>query len=339
MEASLIHRAIENLYAISGIVGEAQQLEHGEVGADAYDGFLRLLHTTHTVRVPFIVKRQLTTEQVNGLKSLKEKVVIVFDKATDAVKARLRKDNLSYLESSGNAFLNLDGFFLFINTEKGTANTTSKGGKAFSKTGLKIIYTLLSSAYVAETNYRLLAELSGTSIDSVGRVLRELVNDKYLVKTSHRGYKILDQKRLVKDWATLFNKTLRPKLKARSFDFQDSNTELRSLLGRDTGGLIGGELAAECMENKLISQKANIYVAGSFVDFALKNQLKPAINGRITLLEKFWNKSDNYWEVTEFLASPTLVYADLLNDPSPRNIEAANHVLKQNFNEPVQQAR
>jgi hypothetical protein len=339
MESSLIHHAIENLYAASGVVGETQPVDERGGSADAFDGVLRLLHTTHAIEVPFIVKRQLTAAQIEGWKSLNEEVLIVFDKATDADKESLRQNNLSYLESSGNAFLNLDGFFLFINTEKGAPGTTDKGGKAFSKTGLKIIYALLSNGHVTETNYRNLAELSGTSIDSVGRVLRELISDKYLVKVSSRGYKIVDRKRLLNDWATLFNKLLRPKLKARVFDFKDSSTELRSLLGRDTGGLIGGELAAEAMENHLISRRATIYVEGSFVDFALRNDMKPTKNGRITLLEKFWNKSDNYWELTEFMASPTLVYADLLNDPSPRNLEAAHHLLNQNFHEPVQQTR
>ncbi|MBC6993948.1 type IV toxin-antitoxin system AbiEi family antitoxin [Neolewinella lacunae] len=332
MEASFLHRAIDNLYAASGIVGE---IDHG-VSTDAFDGVLRLLHTAHAIKIPFIVKRQLTAAEVDGLKSLNKKVLIVFDKATDAEKERLRKENLSYLESSGNAFLNCDGFFLFIDTEKGAPGASDKAGKAFSKTGLKIIYSLLSNTDVTETNYRNLADLSGTSIDSVGRVLRELVSDKYLVKTGNRGYKIVDQSRLLNDWAILFNKVLRPSLKARAFDFQDSSTELRSLLGQDTGGLIGGELAAESMDNHLISRKATVYVAGSFVDFALKNQLKPTKNGRITLLEKFWNRSDNYWELSEFLASPTLVYADLLNDPSPRNLEAATLLLNRNLHEPVQ---
>lgn len=335
MEANLIHRAIDNLYAASGIVGEVQQVDATDATGTSFDGVLRLLHTSRAVEVPFVVKRQLTKEQVNWLKSLNRKALVVFEKGSDAVKEQLRKDDLSYLETSGNAFLSLDDFFLFINTLKGTVHTTGKGSKAFTKTGLKIIYSLLSNSYAAEMNYRSLAELSGTSIDSVGRVLNELLTDKYLVKTGLRGFKMLDQPRLLKDWASLFNKTLRPKLKAHVFDFQDGSTELRSLLGQNTSGLISGELAAEHMENQLIARKANVYLDGSFVDFALNNKLKPAKNGRITLIEKFWNKSDNYWEITESLASPTLVYADLLDDPSPRNLEAADQVLKRNFNEPV----
>jgi hypothetical protein len=341
MEANLIHRAIDNLYAASGIVGEVQQVDATDVTGTSFDGVLRLLHTSHAVEVPFVVKRQLTTEQVSWLRSLDRKALIVFEKGSDAVKEQLRKDDLSYLETSGNAFLSLDDFFLFINTLKGTVHSAGKGSKAFTKTGLKIIYSLLSNSYAAEMNYRSLAELSGTSIDSVGRVLNELLADRYLVKTGLRGFKILDQPRLLKDWAPLFNKTLRPKLKTRVFDFQDSNLEVRNLLHQDTApfidtnGLLGGELAAELMGKQLIARKATVYVTGSFVDFALNNNLKPAKNGRITLIEKFWNKSDNYFENTESLVSPTLVYADLLNDPSPRNLEAADHILNRNFHESV----
>ena len=333
-EAQLIHRAIENLYATSGIIGDVQ--EETARPATAIDGFLRLMHKAHTVRVPFISKQRLTMDHVAWLKSLPERAVVVFAEASSNVKEQLRENNLSYLEASGNAFLSLDNFFLFIDTAKTARSTTDKSSKAFSKTGLKIVYSILSNTYALETNYRNLAELSGTSIDSVGRVLHELVADKYLVKTGNRGFSITNNQRLLKDWAILFNKTLRPKLKTRVFDFHDGSMELQSLLHQDTGGFIGGELAAESMENQLISRKANVYVEGSFVDFALKNNLKPAKNGRITLVEKFWNKSDNYFEVSESLASPTLVYADLINDPSPRNLEAANEILKRNFHEPVQ---
>lgn len=338
-EAQIIHHAVENLYATSGIIGDVQ--EAIERPATDIDGFLRLMHKAHTVRVPFISKRNLTMDHVAWLKSLPERAVVVFADASSKVKEQLRENNLSYLEASGNAFLSLDNFFLFIDRAKTAKNNTDKSSKAFSKTGLKIVYSILSNTYALETNYRNLAELSGTSIDSIGRVLHELVADKYLVKTGNRGFSIVNRQRLLNDWAALFNKTLRPKLKTRTFDFQDSNLEIRSLLNQDTApyldtnGLIGGELAAELMENQVIARKANVYVEGSFVDFALENNLKPAKNGRVTLTEKFWNKSDNYWENTESLASPTLVYADLLNDPSPRNLEAANHILKRNFHEPV----
>jgi hypothetical protein len=332
-EAQLIHRAVENLYATSGIIGDVQ--EETAPPATAIDGFLRLMHKAHTVRVPFISKRHLTMDHVAWLKSLPERAVVVFAEASNNVKEQLRENNLSYLEVSGNAFLSLDNFFLFIDTAKTARSTADKSSKAFSKTGLKIVYSILSNTNALETNYRNLAELSGTSIDSVGRVLHELVADKYLVKTGNRGFSITNNQRLLKDWAIIFNKTLRPKLKARVFDFHDDSIDIRSLLHQDTGGFIGGELAAESMENQLISRKANVYVEGSFVDFALKNNLKPAKNGRITLVEKFWNKSDNYFEVSESLASPTLVYADLMNDPSPRNLEAANEILKRNFHEPV----
>ena len=335
MEQNLIYRAIENLYTSSGVIGEVQQTESTDRAADGYDGVLRLMHTSHAVEIPFIVKGELGSNQVKRLKSVKSKALIVFEKASDVVKEQLRKCNISYLETSGNAFLSLDTFFLFIDTLKGSKRAESKGGKAFSKTGLKIIYALLSNGHATKASYRNIADIAGASIDSVGRVLRELISDNYLVRAGNSEYNIINRQRLLNDWATMFNKTLRPKLKARVFDFVDGNTELRSLLNQNTGGLISGELAAEAMENHLISRKANVYVEGSFVDFALKNNLQPNKNGRITLIEKFWNTSDNYFEVMVGLASPILVYADLLDDPSPRNIEAAQHILNRTFHESV----
>ena len=335
MEASLVHRAIDNLYAASGVVGEVQKTEYMSRDFNGFDGGLRLLQASHAVELPFLVDRRLAEDHIKQLKSLGEDVLIIFEQGTSELKERLRAEKINYLETSGNAFLSLDTFFLFIDTPRGPKRTENRAGKAFSKTGLKIIYALLSNGHTTKASYRNIADIAGASIDSVGRVLRELISDKYLVRAGNSEYNIVDRQRLLNDWATMFNKTLRPKLKARAFDFVDGNTELRSLLNQNTGGLIGGELAAEAIENHLISRKANVYVEGSFVDFALKNNLQPHKNGRITLIEKFWNTSDNSFEVMQGLTSPILVYADLLHNPSPRNVEAAQHLLNSMIHESV----
>lgn len=335
MEIDIVHRAINNLHSVSGIVGDANQNELFIDKTGDYDGSVRLMYRSHMAELPFVVKRTLTMNHVTWLQSLNEEVMVVFEKTTNQVKEQLRESSINYLEMSGNAFLNLDKFFLYINTNKSSKLSNSKSSKAFSKTGLKVIYSLISNPNAIHFSYRDLAELSGTSIDTVGRVLRELVVDKYLVKFSDREYKIIDLERLAKDWATLFNKTLRPKLKSRSFDLRDENLKLSNLLYKDLGGIVSGELAADSMSNYLIGEKANIYLDGSFVEFALNNNMKPSKNGRITLIEKFWKSSDNYFEVSENLASPMLVYADLLNDPNPRNLETANRIFKKYVHELV----
>ena len=230
---------------------------------------------------------------------------------------------INYIEISGNAFLSKGDVFLFIDTKKKVKLEDIRSSAAFSKTGLKVIYQLLINPDSVNYTYRELGRLAGVSIDSISRVYRELVSDKYLVKVNQRKHKIIDLERLFKDWVPLFNKTLRPKLKQRSFRFSKGEN-IHSLLDLDFDGKIGGELAAEKLSNYNIAESATIYVKGSFVDLAKNLSLRPDINGKIQMIEQFWDDSSS--DSSDIFVGIPLVYADLIATPNPRNFETAKMI-------------
>ena len=327
MEQEILNVAIDNLFISSGIKAEVNltKLFHDDV----HDGCIKFFIDNNFFELPFTLKRKITSAQLPFLKdSASYGGLIIFEYATKTIKGQLRKLGINYLEISGNAYIDHKNAFIFIDANKRVKLNDAESNTAFSKTGLKVIYQLLSNRESINLNYRTLGQLSGVSIDTVSRVYRELVRDKYLIKVSDREYKIFDYDRLFKDWVTLFNKILRPKLKKRSFRFRNEGY-LKDLLNIEINGKLGGELAAEKLSNHLIAEKANIYLSGSFVDLALSLNLIPDKNGPIIMIEQFWNENSEHPNYDTLVSLP-LIYANLVSDPRPRNLETAK-ILYQEY--------
>ncbi len=327
MEQEMLNIAIENLSLASKIKVEVDQKDLNFDYSNG--GHLNFFLDNKSFRLAFTIKRKVSTAQLPFLKDLaNHKGLIIFEYATKTIKEQLRNLRVNYLEISGNAYIVYENTFIFIDTNKRVKLDDSKSNTAFSKTGLKVTYQLLSNRESIHLSYRQLGQLSGVSIDTISRVYKELVRDKYLIKINDRNYKIIDYDRLFMDWVTLYNKILRPKLKKRSFRFRDKRF-LRDLLDHKVKGKISGELAAEKLSDYIIAEKANIYLAGSFVDLALSLNLIPDKDGPITMIEQFWNEPSEKVK-SDTIADLPLIYADLVSDPKPRNLETAKLIYQEN---------
>lgn len=324
MEQEILTSAVDNLSSLIQI-NTTVDLSRNNY-SNFYDGNVVISANNQSYKLPFSIKKKVTLSQLPLIKEefSRQKNLIIFEYATKPVKEQLRNLEINYLEASGNTYLAYNDLFIFIDTNKRVKLNDAESNTAFSKTGLKVIYQLLQNEEAIKLNYRRLGNISTVSIDTVSRVFKELTRDKYLVKINDRKFKIFDYDRLFNDWVTLFNKTLRPKLKKRSFRFR-KNGHIKDLLNHKINGKIGGELAAEKISDYIIAEKVNLYISGSFVDLALSLNLIPDKNGPITIIEQFWNDDDlNSNELVSF----PLIYADLISDPKPRNLETAKILYK-----------
>lgn len=321
MEKEILNTAVENLSTSTNILIKASNKR--DSFDNFYDGELTFYGNNISFNIPFAIKRKVTLAQLPFLQEyLSKKGILIIEHGSKAIKEHLRKLKINYLEMSGNSYISYNKFYVFIDTNKRTKLEETNTSTAFSKAGLKFIYHLLSDHNAINRPYRELGEMSEVSIDTIGRVYKELIRDRYIVRVDNRNYKIIDYRRLFTDWVTLFNKTLRPKLKKRAFRLTEKKS-LKMLLENNIKGKIGGELAAEFLTGYNIAEKANIYLKGSFVDFALEFGMRPDKEGQIMLIEQFWTDSDSSDKIVGF----PLVYADLLSNPNPRNLETAKLIL------------
>lgn len=320
MEKDILYNAIENFSKYAAFNLEVSSLSSYS-NTDRYDGELLLKSKKKIFNFAFLVKVKLTFSKISTIDQLNDgenNIILISDYIPKLLKTHLKRKNISYLDLAGNAFITNDkGVFIYLETNKNLRFTIGKSNRAFSKSGLKVVYQILINDQVINMSYRDIGELSKVSIDTVGKVIKELLRDDYLIRLNKKTLKVKNKERLFQEWVTIFNKLLRPKLKQRNFKLK--NFKINTLLKTSSLDTIGGELAAESLSNYLIAEKAIIYTNEPFVDVALQMQLMPATNGSIILVEKFWNnKLSDTVEV-----HPILIYADLLDNPKPRNLEAA----------------
>lgn len=320
MEKDIIYNAIKNFNLNSNLNLVLNEVVDYSNGTD-YDGILRLNSHLKEFKLAFEVKSKLTFSKLLGIDDyLKNQTILISDYIPKKLKIHLKDKNISYLDAAGNAFIsNNEGLLIYLETNKSSKLTSGQSNRAFSKSGLKVLYQLLNNEEVVNLPYRNIAHVSMVSIDTVGKVFKELLRDKYLVRINNNQYKINNKNRLFEEWVTVFNKILRPKLKQQCFRTRDFN--IKELINIAFPDSIGGELGGEVLSNYLIAEGVIIYTEKSFVETAKKLNLIPDRNGTITIVEKFWNNDIINIQKTE--VSPVLIYADLLNNPVPRNLETA----------------
>ena len=237
---------------------------------------------------------------------------------TTEAKKVLQNEDVPYIDTAGNVYINENDLFIFTETHK--TNRTEleiNANRAFYKTGLKVTYQFLIHPEYLNEPYRFIGEKAMVTIDTVRKVILGLLNEKYIIKADKNTYQFADRKRLFEEWVTAYNKNLRPKLKQRNFRWIDKEYEWRNIKLPEHA-CWGGTAAAEIMTDYIIANKYFIYTDQPYQELIKTLKIVPQPNGNITILEKFW-KDNNH-----DLAHPMLVYADLINDPDPRNLEAAN---------------
>ena len=298
-------------------------LDASKESNQAYNGKLLIKGSLERFDFVFKVIRRLTISKLpNIIEAYNQKynTILVSDYIPKKVKEYLKDENISYLDIAGNAYItNGKNLYIFIENKKPLPSLSKSPTRAFSKSGLKVIFQILIDDSIVNKPYRYIGNLSKVSIDTVGKVFNELLEEKFLIQIKKREFKVQNKERLLQEWIILFNKVLRPRLNQRKFKIKDRN--LAILLNSSLIDSIGGELAAEVLSNYLIAERAIIYTNQSLIETAKLLELLPSENGSVTLIEKFW--TNNLTEHQNVLVNPILVYADLLSDPSPRNLETA----------------
>lgn len=322
MDKDVLHNAINNFQEVTGWFASADE-EYSCINKVEYDGSITLKNSTFCEKFFFQTVKQLTlaraTSKLNG-QDVDCRSILLAGQINKAAKDYLKHNNISYLEATGNAFIsNGRGLYVYIDTQKKSPLFQETKKRAFSKTGLKVVFQILLNSEVLHLPYREIGMLATVSIDTVSKVVKGLIQENYLLEIKDKKYKVKDKERLLQEWVTVFNKTLRPKLKQQRFKIRSGNWQ--TITDNLPAKSIGGELAAEYYSNYLIAESATIYTNQPFIDVAKSASLIPSKKGEILLLEKFWSADSQ--KGTNPYVHPILVYADLLNDPKPRNLETA----------------
>ncbi|AYQ31952.1 type IV toxin-antitoxin system AbiEi family antitoxin [Runella sp. SP2] len=313
MEQEIVYRALEALYQTTGIQAYFQPKK-------TLDGGLEIDFNGQKYRFTVEVKREVRIHQLQQVDEYfhrYDNFLLVAYHLFPKVKEELRNKKIPYIEANGNIFLKKDSLFLFIDTQKTLDVEKGKGNRAFTKTGLKVLFYLLQYKDAIHLPQRELAYLTNVALGNIPQVINGLKETGYLIPLNKKNYVWENRKALLDRWITEYATVLRPKLVKEKYTLRGDWNEL-ALDNHKT--VWGGEPAGDILTNHLRPEKFLIYTTENRMDLIRNYKLMPDKNGEVEVLEMFWKNT------IERTAPKLLVYADLILEGGKRNKETAEKI-------------
>jgi hypothetical protein len=254
----------------------------------------------------------------------KQKPFILFTEYLNSHMAEaLVESDIEFADLAGNMFLKFpEHTLLLIKNEKPKKLMKKKRvGRAFSPSGLKLLYQLLTVPEALMKNYRELQKMSGVSLGSIGWIINDLKDRGFLVELNGER-RFVNKDKIIERWCQAYEEKLKPKLNSQRYSTDIDLMRCAHFLD-GLPAAWSGEMAAYILVKSARPVTARIYHWGNINMLKTKARLKPDPDGNIELLDIFWFETDNNISTVH----PLLVYADLIAEESSRNIETAIELL------------
>ncbi|MGC9342566.1 MAG: type IV toxin-antitoxin system AbiEi family antitoxin [Bacteroidales bacterium] len=247
--------------------------------------------------------------------------------ATEVAK-EFRELGVNYIDAAGNAYINEKEIFIFILGRKINRPEKTNQSRAFQEVGIKLIFNLLRTPENLQLSYRELSELTEISIGSVSNVMNELEDLNYILRTNNNRI-LRNTQQLLNRWIVAYNDVLRPRILKKRFKFSNRenlrNWKQLQLQENEETTLWGGEPAAAILTKQLQPEKISIYTKSNWQNIARNLKLIPTDDWDIEILQMFWKPEIE--NISDQIAPPLLVYADLISTGIDRNLQIAKIIL------------
>lgn len=327
-EKDILDNALHNLKKVIPINWDWNDIDNAK-DVDI-DGELDIL--INNLRVQFIVevKKDVNNHQLFNMLNYKNKFnnfLLIAEKLYPKIKKELRENEINYIEENGNVYINKNNLFLYIDTNKTIKAQKGKGNRAFTKTGLKVIFHFLLDPMLVNKTQREIAEVVNVGLGNIPQIINGLLETNQILKLNKNEYVFNNYEELLNKWITEFDQTLRPTIFKQRFRFQNKNQDWREVQFNKDKTVWGGEPAGDMLTNYLRPEKFTLYTTETTKDLMLNYRLLPDDEGEIWVYDMFWNTNFN-----DKTAPKQLVYADLMITEDKRCRETAKLI----FNEYIQ---
>lgn len=245
------------------------------------------------------------------------RALLIAEYITPSAKEKLKSEKINYIDSFGNAYLELETLKVFV--EKGDAKPIVKGNnEIFTLAGAKLIFELLQNPESINTKtYRELAETSNIALGSVSKIMKGLLNEGYIVQHQKTEAELIRKEELLERWITIINEKVLPTQKTGTFMF--GKTKMSDWKNIQAPLQWAGESGAAMLTNYLNPEKFSLFTDLSPKEIITEAGLLPDANGSILVYKPFWKQDKN----TQNTVPPLLIYAQLMHDGNDRNVETA----------------
>lgn len=319
MRQETIHIALKNLLQTTNIEGF-----WNEIGP--LDGTITMNINGQEFVFALDIQNEVRPHQLHQLEEYRKKhpnYILVANRIFPKVKEELRLKEIPYLEANGNIFLKKGPIFLFVDTQKPLPTNKASGNRAFTKTGLKVLFYLLQYKDHINLTQRELAEKTDVGLGSIPQILKGLKETGFLIPLNNREWVWENRDALLERWVTEYGTKLKPSLKKERYTYQGN---WKDIAFNQELTVWGGEPAADILTNYLRPEKLMMYTRENRINLIENYRLMPDKNGEIEAIEMFWKQKQGK------TTPPILVYADLILEGGKRNKETALKI----YNEYIQ---
>lgn len=324
-EIDILNNAIHNLEKNIPINWDWKTIDYNK--DKRVDGELSIILNNQKKIFFVAIKKDVKNHQLFNILNYKNKFIhflLVAEKLYPKVKKELRENRVNYLEGNGNVYINTDNLFLYIDTNEVTKTQKEKGNRAFTKTGLKVIFHFLLKPKLINQTQREIAEITNVALGNIPLIINGLLETNLIIRLNKKEYVIHNYEELLNKWITEFEQTLKPTLFKQRFRFQNRNQDWRMVVLNTDKTVWGGEPAGDIITNHLRPEKFTLYTKETTKDLILNYKLLPDDNGEITVYDMFW---DNDYDTNT--APKELVYTDLMITDDKRCKETAKLIFNE----------
>ena len=237
--------------------------------------------------------------------------LLIAEKITKEAKEILVANEQAYIEVNGNIYLPTKDMMILLDMKRQALVSTAASNRAFTKTGLKVLFHFLINEGFLRMSYRQIAKETGTSLGNVTNIINALISHGFLHKTDDNSLYISKKEQLFRKWIDAYDTVLKPSLEIGSFRFEseDDFQNWRRTRLEDKITVWGGQPGAHLLIGRPSPNQLTIYTNEPRADLMTNYRLKKDPEGNVKVYHKFWSYSD-----LKINVAPTLLlYTDLIN--------------------------
>jgi hypothetical protein len=321
-EYEIVDMALENLQKNAGITGNWE-----EYGQKELDGQIQLVIENQPLKFNAEIKQELRNHQLPKIIDQAHRIgplMVVANRIFPKIKEELRHNHIAYLEANGNIYLKQGGIMLWLDGQKPVQPITEKGNRAFTKTGLKVLFHFLLDEQLVQLRYREIANITNVALGNLNYIMNGLKELNFLIEVRDQTFRLNNKKELLQKWMVAYEERLKPALMMGTFRFlkEEDFLNWRNLQIDTAKTKWGGEPAGDLYTNYLRPQTLTLYTIESRNDLIRNYRLIPDDKGNIKAYKKFWHLDDGPTPTVP----PLLIYADLMNTNDRRCTETAQKI-------------
>ncbi|HEY9084036.1 MAG TPA: type IV toxin-antitoxin system AbiEi family antitoxin [Vicingaceae bacterium] len=275
--------------------------------------------------------RPVQVEQFAYRKNHFGNLLVIANYITPNAKELLKERGINYIDEQGNIWLKFNPVYIHIEGIPKQNTPKHKKNRAFTKTGIKVVFQLLVDNELVNTTYRNIAEKAEVALGTITRVIEGLKEEGFLVKKNKDQWIITNYTELLNRWQEEYTKRLKPTLFIKRYRPTDENFHVnwkKLQLQHDT--VWAGEPAADLLTNYLNPEQYTLYTHQHQQDIIKTYRWIPDDEGEIYIYKKFWNTPLD----EKNIAPALLVYAELMDTKDSRCIETATRIYEQHLQKP-----